>query len=341
MPYQYTPPLVILQVFDFRSVRVSGILDLMNQETTTPKKISKRRQILLSIGLAFGLQVIASITMTAIAITWIISTTGQQPPQDSTAIMSYLTDNAWPALTIAMFAQGVVGILLYKRLDKRFFKTSPEDFDHKQKGVCLEFATGVLIGFGLISLGVLVMMMNGSYQPVGLQLVPGILYGLALGFGAAFVEEPAYRGFLLGGLAKVMSPARAIIYSSIVFGLMHLMSSTSAGGDQALGLIGIIVSTALLFAGAYFLTKRLWLAIGIHLGWNFTLGGVYGLAVSGLPAAEGFVKHQEVTGSHLVTGGNFGPEGSLTIMVLGAAIGAVMLWMAHKKGNLKTTSQKV
>lgn len=313
----------------------------MNQDSGAPKKTSKRRQILLSIGLAFGLQVIASIIMTTVFVTWIISTTGQKPPQDSAAIMGYLTEHAWPALTIAMFAQGFVGIWLYKRLYRRAFKKLPEDFDHRQKGVWQELATGILIGFGLISLVVLVMMMNGSYQPVGLQLVPGILYGLALGFGAAFVEEPAYRGFLLGGLAKVMSPARAIIYSSIVFGLMHLMSSTSAGGDQALGLIGIIVSTALLFAGAYFLTKRLWLAIGIHLGWNFTLGGVYGLAVSGLPAAEGFVKHQEVTGSHLVTGGNFGPEGSLTIMVLGAAIGAVMLWMAHKKGNLKTTRQKV
>lgn len=281
------------------------------------------------LGVGFALQIAASVIMLSVGTIMINLTTGQE----STDVMKY----PYPALTIAMLVQGVAGFFLYRvarRLSQRRLGYDPTELSFRQPQAFKELGSGLLIGFGFISAVVGVLALLGYYHPTGWHWSPGILYGLALGVGAAFVEEPAFRGIMLGGLSSMMSRGWAIALSSTVFGLTHLVSAGGAGPDEWLGIIGIILASSLIFAGAYYLTKRLWLGIGIHLAWNFALGGVYGLTISGVPRMDGLIAHTEMHGPTLLTGGTFGPEGSIILVGLGLALGGVLMWLANRSHSV-------
>ena len=68
-------------------------------------------------------------------------------------------------------------------------------------------------------------------------------------------------------------------------------------------------------------TGRLWLSIGLHIGWNFFEGAVFGFSVSGLEIPS--LIHQRVSGPLLITGGAFGPEAGFIILpaiIIGALV---------------------
>jgi hypothetical protein len=76
----------------------------------------------------------------------------------------------------------------------------------------------------------------------------------------------------------------------------------------------------LLLGAAYLLTRRLWLAMGIHSGWNFTQGWIFSVPVSGGKAPEGLLlttRH----GPEWLTGGAFGLEASAVAMVVATLAG--------------------
>ena len=80
------------------------------------------------------------------------------------------------------------------------------------------------------------------------------------------------------------------------------------------------LNTALIgvpFAVAYLRTRSLWMPIGMHFIWNFLLGFLLGLPVSGLlvPAS---VLTARVGGPVWMTGGEYGPEGG--VLVTGAIL---------------------
>jgi hypothetical protein len=76
----------------------------------------------------------------------------------------------------------------------------------------------------------------------------------------------------------------------------------------------------------YFQTRRLWLPIALHLSWNFAQSWLWGFDVSGIKIeGQFFVVTQHA--SDLVTGGEFGLEGSILATVLFAAI---IVWFLVK-----------
>jgi hypothetical protein len=70
-----------------------------------------------------------------------------------------------------------------------------------------------------------------------------------------------------------------------------------------------------LLAVAYTVTERLWLPIGIHAGWNFAEGTIFGTGVSGT-AVHASLLHGALRGPALVTGGSFGPEASIAAIAV-------------------------
>ena len=62
------------------------------------------------------------------------------------------------------------------------------------------------------------------------------------------------------------------------------------------------------------ITRRLWLVTGFHFTWNFSLGGIYGLTVSGVDAKGLF--SSEIEGSNFLTGGAFGIEAALPAILI-------------------------
>lgn len=67
-------------------------------------------------------------------------------------------------------------------------------------------------------------------------------------------------------------------------------------------------------------------SIGVHSGWNFFQGPVFGFPVSGQAEPTTLLSHKRV-GTDWLSGGDFGPEASLLILpVLGLAFIAMYLW---------------
>ena len=98
------------------------------------------------------------------------------------------------------------------------------------------------------------------------------------------------------------------------------------------------VSTAgIFFAGVYqsygyIRTRQLWLPIGLHIGWNFFEGVVFGFPVSGLDIYA--LARIQVTGPVLWTGGEFGPEAGL-ILLPSLIVGSALIYLFTR--NRKNT----
>jgi len=150
----------------------------------------------------------------------------------------------------------------------------------------------------------------------------GLLLSLAVFILVGYQEELLSRGYQLQNLIDGSALRWALFLSSVIFAALHVFNP-GAGPTAIVGLI---------FAG-YFLafgwlrTGRLWLSIGLHIGWNFFEGTVFGFQVSGLDLFT-LMRHS-VTGPAWATGGPFGPEAG-AVIVPSYALG-ILLIMAYTR----------
>lgn len=82
-------------------------------------------------------------------------------------------------------------------------------------------------------------------------------------------EELLFRGVVLYILIKKIGTSKAILITSIAFGIYHWFSQELWGNPVAMIYIFIITGLmGVLLAYAYSKTKSLYIPIAIHLGWN-------------------------------------------------------------------------
>jgi membrane protease YdiL (CAAX protease family) len=99
----------------------------------------------------------------------------------------------------------------------------------------------------------------------------------------------------------------AVVVSCILYGLMHMSNpnSTCLSGT----LIAVIGFLRIL---GWLRTGQLWLSMGMHAGWNFFQGPVFGFSVSGMTTGS-LITHS-LSGPDWVTGGPFGPEAGIVVV---------------------------
>jgi len=129
-------------------------------------------------------------------------------------------------------------------------------------------------------------------------------------------EELLTRGYWLQNLTEGLNLPLAVLLSSVGFALGHWANT----GFSWASMIGLSRS-GLFFAYSYLATRRLWLPVGLHIGWNFFEGTVFGFPVSGLNFFGLILQSNQ--GPALMTGGGFGPEAGLVLLpalLFGAAL---------------------
>ena len=116
--------------------------------------------------------------------------------------------------------------------------------------------------------------------------------------------------------------------SALLFGFAH------AGNPNAtlFSSVAIAIEAGVLLGAAYMLTRSLWLAVGLHAGWNLTQGLVFDVNVSGYEM-NGLVEAQ-MSGPDWLSGGTFGLEASIIALVVATGAGLIMLRMAGRKGEM-------
>lgn len=197
------------------------------------------------------------------------------------------------------------------------------------RGALAELLLGCGIGAVLIAVSTGLIALAGGYELVGVESAPDLLTPLAIGIIAAFTEEVFFRGVLLRVLDAWLGSWAALALSSLVFGLVHLTNP----GATLFTALGLVIEAGILLGAAYLLTRRLWLAIGIHLAWNAVQAGVFSSQVSGTGEQVGLLR-LEVHGPAWLTGGTMGVEGSVVTVAVGLAAGIAMLVLAHRRGHL-------
>lgn len=192
-----------------------------------------------------------------------------------------------------------------------------------------ELGVGLLGGASLYTMCVLILMMLGIYRVDGFNPVSFMLPAVAMALGSSVIEELVFRGALFRIVEEWLGSWVSVVVSSLVFGLVHLANPAST----LAGALFISVEAGLLLAAAYMVTRRLWLAMGFHMAWNFTQSGVFSGVVSGSDSAPGLIK-ATIQGPDLLTGGSFGLEASVVACVLCTTTGVLLLRMAIKRGHV-------
>jgi len=161
----------------------------------------------------------------------------------------------------------------------------------------------------------------------GFDGLPGMGPALAMAISSAVGEEIVFRGVVYRRLEERLGTAIALLVSAAVFGLVHAGNT----GANWVSTLAIALESGVLLALAYAATRSLWLPIGLHFGWNFTEGGIFGAAVSG-GQSSGLI-HAPLSGSPLITGGAFGPEASLAAVVVSLSASIALTWYVVHSGR--------
>jgi hypothetical protein len=154
---------------------------------------------------------------------------------------------------------------------------------------------------------------------------------LAVSILAGVGEELVFRGALFRLVEEGFGTTSALVTSAIVFGLLHALNP----GATVISTTAIALEAGILLAAAYALTRNLWFPIGLHFGWNFTEGGIFGVSVSGGPTGKGIFS-VSLAGHRLLTGGSFGPEASVIAIAVCLAAGVVLLVLTVRRGHWKS-----
>ena len=216
-------------------------------------------------------------------------------------------------------------------------KQTAEEMGLPVRGIFSETAIGLLIGGGVFSAAVGLLTAFRVFTIAGvnthyLPLVPLVTF-LFVGI----FEEIVFRGYVFQTLERRWGSGIALAGSGLFFGLVHLANQKGIAGPVLISFEASILMTA-----AYLLTRRLWLPIGIHWGWNLFESSVYGLTDSGQqinPSHIFFAGH--LSGPTWLTGGAFGPEAGLAGLICGTYAGILLLRMAIRKGHWRGLPTKI
>ncbi len=139
---------------------------------------------------------------------------------------------------------------------------------------------------------------------------------------AALAEEALFRGYPLQTLTRARLAVLGVLLTSVPFAAVHLQNPNVARGFT-------FVNTALAgvwLAVAYLRTRSLWFPLGVHWAWNWALGSLFGLPVSGITR---IAPHPLLQGADLgpawLTGGSYGIEGGLACTIA-LVISTVFIW---------------
>ena len=188
------------------------------------------------------------------------------------------------------------------------------------------------IGITFVQMGFIYILMLGlgwltfegfawEFDPLNV-VITSVLSAFVVFIFVGWNEELLSRGYHLQTIASGINLFWGVIISSAVFGLLHLGNPNATWVSAA----GIFFAGVFLAYG-YIRTKQLWLPIGLHIGWNFFEGVVFGFPVSGLDIYA--LTRIQVTGPELWTGGAFGPEAGL-IVLPSLLVGAGLIYLYTK-----------
>ncbi len=239
--------------------------------------------------------------------------------------LSRLLGGGWPITAARVVISILVVHWVYRGMTRLIEDRSADEL--ALDGAPRETVAGIVVGAVCLSLTVAVIAGLGYYhvESAGAWTVLFSAFGIAATSG--YIEEVVFRGVLFRIVEEGLGTWAAFAITVVFFGAAHLGNpNATLYGAAAIG-----IEAGMLLGAAYVVTRRLWLAIGIHFGWNFMQAGVFGPNLSGHEV--GSLLQSRLSGPDLLSGGALGVEGSLVAVLVCAAVTGLFVTKAHRRGQ--------
>lgn len=203
-----------------------------------------------------------------------------------------------------------------------------------RKGILAEYGIGLLGGFILFGLAVLLCVVCGTLTVKVADPLPSV--GMLALFFIAFLiqgmsEELLCRSYLMVSLSRGMPLWACAVTNALLFSLLH-------AGNPGVTLIAFInIFLFGLFASVLTLRRgNIWMVGALHSMWNFAQGNFFGIPVSGIKGSPSPLVSVSGTGTwaELINGGAFGLEAGLAVTVVLTAACVVALFLPTKKSEI-------
>ena len=221
---------------------------------------------------------------------------------------------ALPILAVHFVYRGIVR-LLERRSVAELSRT----------GAARETGAGALLGAGCLTVTVGLVAALGHYQVEGIGAWTALVTAFGIAATSGYIEEVVFRGVIFRIAEEALGTWLALAMTAALFGLVHLGNpNATLYGAAAIG-----IEAGVLLGAAYVLTRRLWLAIGLHFGWNFMQAGIFGPNLSGVQV--GSLLQSRLSGPDLLSGGALGVEGSVFAIIVCLLASFVFLTRARRQ----------
>lgn len=264
--------------------------------------------------------IVLAYNVTAKATLWLMAYVAGDPPTPTDALPPMLRLAAGIAGSVAL----VVTYWIAVRLGER--RTVPEL--NVGQGVP-DLLVGLAIGAALMAAIVATLWIFG-WVVIESRAVDRVALALRDSIRSGVLEELVLRLVIFRLLWRAAGIWPALAGAALLFGLLHLVNPDSSPFAAACLIAGEGVGI-----GLYLITGRIWASIGMHAGWNFTQGWIFGAIVSGTTEIAGgpLALHPTAGVPHVLSGGGFGPEASLAALVVSLAASAALLLVAWRRGD--------
>jgi uncharacterized protein len=224
-----------------------------------------------------------------------------------------------PQRQIAMLFMQVVPALAAYLFLVRVIERRPAD-ELAWRKVLPHGILGAFAGVLLVSAVVGAMWLLGAYEVTGTNPDPTWVRQLVVGgIGAAIVEEIMMRGVLFRISEEGLGTWGALAFSGLLFGFLHIGND----GATVWSSIAIAIEAGMLLGLVFHVSRSLPLCMGLHMGWNFAQGSIWGIPVSGGKDTGWVVSVRR--GPDWLRGGAFGAEASVVAVALCSAVSLALL----------------
>jgi membrane protease YdiL (CAAX protease family) len=232
-----------------------------------------------------------------------------------------------PLTLILGLGTAVLALLAYRWIVGRTEKRAVTEL--ARTGAAGAVGRGTLLGVGMFAAVIANIAFLGGYEVLGWGSLGGAVALFGFSAASAVTEELLFRGILFRIVEGRLGTWGALTLTSVLFGASHLFNPHAT----LWGAIAIAIEAGGMLGAAWAATRSLWLPIGLHFGWNYAEGAIFGTQVSGSNTPEGLL-HSATSGPALVSGGEFGPEASIYAVLAGTIATIVFMWLARRRGNI-------
>ncbi|RUT33687.1 CPBP family intramembrane metalloprotease [Paenibacillus zeisoli] len=250
-------------------------------------------------------------------------------------IFQQLTEQGGLVSLVFTLVMGFLALLVYKLTLTYLARRPTPEISRKRAGI--ESVLGMLIGTLFIAGSAFMIMALGGYSfqwASSADTSSVLIASIGSALGGAIVEELIFRGLMLQAIDQLGGRPLALAVTSLFFGIAHLGNP----GATLWSGFAIALEAGVLLGAAFLWRRNLWFAMGLHFAWN-AIEGLLGIPVSGHPATGLFTV--KVHGAALLTGGNFGLEGSIVPVVVSVLISIAMLAGAARNRRIEARNLPV